>query len=115
MCRLTLNLKLYKDDELILENDLKYTKEGEIIEFELDKIMHQIDIKEETLERYNDEFHFYLNFKAQKCTYELKSHQALFDIIVDDSFFEQKENGLEMAYAIETDDQKCKILLQFEK
>ena len=110
-----LNLKLYKDDNLLLEKEMDYEKNKEIITLNMDHINHQIDIKEKTLERYNEEFHFYLNFETEKCTYELRTHQAVFDIIVDYSFFLVTKNEIEMAYVLETDDQKCKILLEFQK
>lgn len=110
-----LNLKLFKDDILIIDKLVTYEKKGEVISFWIDNMEHQIDTKEKILERYNEEFHFYLNFNTEKCTYELKSHQAVFDIIVDQSFFYETENKIEMTYALETDDQKCKILLEFQK
>lgn len=110
-----LNLKLYKDDHLMLEKIVDYEKKENKIFFQIDQIDHLIDIKEKILERYNKEFHFHLNFEEEKCTYELKSHHIVFDIIVDQSFFLFTENEIELSYALETDDQKCKILLEFQK
>jgi len=111
---LQLNFKLYKEDNLVLEeNNISYEKEEDRIIFQIQEMNHIIDLHQKTLERFNEEFHFYLNFAKEECTYELKSHQAIFDIAVDQSFFEIKEKGLEIMYAIETDDYKNKILIDF--
>ncbi len=110
---LKLKLKVYKDNDLIIEKILEYQKENDIISFEFENTSHQIDIKNKILERYTNEFHFYLDFSKETCTYELINPHAVFDIIVDQSFFEEKKNGLEMSYALETDDQKCTILIEF--
>lgn len=112
---LFLNFKFYKDDQLVMDYPtLEYKKEGNIILFTLDNIEHQIDTHEKTLERYNDEFHFYINFLKYTCTYELKSHQATFDIIVDSAMFLSTDGQIELTYAIETDDSKNKIIITFE-
>lgn len=110
---LFLNFQLYKDDKLIIDKEnIEYQKEENVIHFELDTIAHQLDLEQKTLERYNNEFHFFLDFLNYKCTYELKSHQAVFDIIVDSAFYDTKENIIEMSYAIETDDAKTKIIIK---
>lgn len=111
---MNLKIQLYKDDNLVLENkNIAYEKDENLIYFELENMFHQIDTERKILERYNDEFHFYLNFEEEKCTYELKSHNAIFDITVDQSFFEITDHQIEMSYAIETDDSKTKILIEF--
>lgn len=113
---LQLNFKLYKEDNLIIEeNKLPYEQEADCINFQIEKMHHTINFKEKTLERFNDDFHFYINFEKEKCTYELKSHHAVFDILVDQAFFELNEQKLEIIYAIETDDYKNKILIEFIK
>lgn len=109
-----LDFKLWKDEKLIInESKCTYEKEGDIITFTLEGITNTIDLKNKIFERYNEEFHFYLNFANEKCTYELKSHHAIFDILVEQAFFEIKNNELEIIYAIETDDEKNKIIIKF--
>jgi len=110
---LTLNIKLYKDENIVIDkSEVTYHQEGDIIYFSLEQSEHQIDLKNHIFERYNDEFHFSIDFKKETCTYELKEHQAIFNIIVDASFYEQKDNQIEIAYALETDDQKSKRLIE---
>jgi len=110
---LFLNFKLYKEDKMVMnEKEIEYKKEGDTIIFSLEHMEHQINLLEKTLERYNNEFHFYLNFLNESCTYELKSHQATFDIIVETAIFEVYENQIELTYAIETDDKKTKIIIE---
>lgn len=113
---LQLNFKLYKEDNLVLEQkNISYEKEKDRIIFQIENMNHIIDLDQKTLERFNDEFHFYLNVAKEECTYELKSHQAVFDIIVEQAFFEVQENGLEILYVIETDDYKNRIFIEFLK
>lgn len=115
MLYLKLHLKLQKEDKIIINEILDYQKRDHVIEFQLENMQHIIDLEKETLERFNDEFYFYLNFKTEECTFELKKEQTVFDIIVDYSFFQQTESGIEMSYALETDDQKNTIFINFEK
>lgn len=110
-----LKIQVFKEEKLIIDKIIEYEQNKDVILFQLEEIEHQIDMLEKTFERYNDEFHFYLNFEKEECTYELKSHQAVFHIIVDQSFFEVNDKGIELSYALETDDQKCTILLEFQK
>ena len=111
-----IDLKLYKDEKLILEEpNLKCQVENDTVYFQIEKVEHQLDFEKKILERFNEEFHFYLNFEEEICTYELKSHQAVFDIIVDQSYFSKIENKIEVEYAIETDDAKTKILIELKK
>lgn len=111
-----LDIKLYKENELIInEKNIKYQKENEIISFQLENIEHHLDLKQKILERFNDEFYLKIDFDKEKCMYELKTHHIILDIIVDDSFYEQKENRIEIAYVLETDDQKNKIFIEFLK
>lgn len=111
-----MNFELYKDDKLILkETNLEYQQEKNTIFFQLENIKHQLNFEKKILERFNDEFHFYINLEEEKCTYELKSHQAVFDIIVDQAFFRKEENIIEVEYVIETDDAKTKILIELKK
>ncbi len=112
----TLDLKLYKEEELVInESNVEYQREDNTILFELEGMQHRIDMQNKILERYNNEFHFTLDFEKNHCTYELKSHQATFDIIVDDAFYEHLLDHLELSYAIETDDQKTKIEIDLKK
>ena len=109
-----MNIKIYKEEKLIFEKkEIEYKKESEIITFQLENMDHIIDTQQQTLERFNEEFHFFLDFLNEKCTYELKTHQAIFDILVEESSFIIQEKSLEMCYAIETDDEKTKIVIEF--
>ncbi len=108
-----LNLKLFSENVCKMEkNHIIYHQTDEIIEFEIDKIYHLLDLKNKIFERENDEFCFMIDFIKEKCTYELKEKQATFDIMVEESFWNVEKNNIELSYAIETNDEKVKILIE---
>ncbi|MCI8394491.1 MAG: hypothetical protein HFH86_03305 [Bacilli bacterium] len=108
-----LNLRLYKEDNLILESKkVAYTKEKNKLFFEIEGMNHEIDLESKIFKRENQEYAFILDFDQEKCFYELKEYQATCDIIVDQAFFEQTQNRLEMIYVIETEDEKNKIIIE---
>ena len=105
-----LDIALLKDNEMVFQKrDIAGKLKDNILEFCLEEINHLINMEEKVFRRENEEFCFILNASTSSCTYELKSHQALFDIIVDSVTFLQDKHKLEIEYVIETDDQKNKI------
>lgn len=109
-----LDIKLLKDDEIMLEaTNIPYTIDQNKIHFKLETFDHDIDLEQKTFQRESEEFNFFLDFQNNKCTYILKEVNGTFDIIVDDSFWLKEENKLELHYAIETEDEKSKILINF--
>jgi len=73
---LLLNLRLYKEDNLILESKkVAYTKEKNKLFFEIEGMNHEIDLESKIFKRENQEYAFILDFDQEKCFYELKEYQ----------------------------------------
>ena len=109
-----LNLTLIKEEKIILQTqNIPYTKKDTTIFFEIEGMKHQIDLEKKWLIRENEEFFFFIDLEQEKCTYKLKKEEIELNIIVDDAFFHQMNNTLEINYAIETDDEKIKILIEY--
>lgn len=98
---------------MLEESNLPYEITNDIIHFKLENFDHYLDRAHKIFKRESSEFCFTIDLENEKCTYQLKEIGGDFDIIVDDSFWEEFENTLEIHYVIETEDEKSKIIIKF--
>ena len=116
---MSLDIKLLKDDNLMLEEkNISYNKNEDIIHFKLESFDHYIDLTKKRrtkkiFKRESEEFSFEINIEQETCIYKLKEIDGMFNIIVDDTFWLMQEKSLEIHYVIETEDEKNKILINF--
>lgn len=111
---MSLDIKLLKDDNLMLEEkNISYNKNEDIIHFKLESFDHYIDLTKKIFKRESEEFSFEINIEQETCIYKLKEIDGMFNIIVDDTFWLMQEKSLEIHYVIETEDEKNKILINF--
>ncbi|MCI8467224.1 MAG: hypothetical protein HFI08_03455 [Bacilli bacterium] len=109
-----LDIKLLKNDQIMLEEKhLPYDIENNIIHFKLENFDHYLNRTHKIFQRESDEFCFTIDLEKEKCTYQLKEISGDFDIIVDDSYWNDSENTIEIHYVIETEDEKSKIMINF--
>ena len=109
-----LDILLLKNDQIMLEEKhIPYDTENNILHFKLENFDHAIDRSRKIFQRESKDFCFTLDLENEKCSYQLKEIGGNLDIIVDDSFWKDNEDSLEIHYVIETEDEKSKIIINF--
>lgn len=106
------NYVLLKNDKEIHNQD--YTNESveeNKIEFNCLAYNTTFDLETKTFTRENEDFLFFLDSIKKSCTIHLKKENLEFPITVDDCNLEIEKNKIILEYIIETDDEKCKMIL----
>ena len=113
-----INIKLFKNNEIILDKNVDFKKEFDKILFEIDEMKCLIEIKDNKLlcQRENEDYKFNLSIgDNNKCDIYLKKEDALFDIEVDDATFYKEDNKIIIYYMIESLDEANKVEITLER
>lgn len=108
----TINIKLYKDNELTQEYKNINSIYNETISFNIDNT--HTKITNTNFIRENDEYIFNIDLIQKEAYYILKEKNIKLDIEVYESSINRKEEIIEIIYKIETEEPVTKILIESE-
>ena len=104
-------LTLKKEDETILEEQIKGIINGQVITFIHDEMKHQIDLEKQTFLRENDDYSFFLDIMQKKCEITLKKEHNILQVNVKYAIILQNKNEIEISYSIETQEEMMHLKL----
>ena len=112
---MTLNLQLIKGEEVLLDKkEIPYEKKEENIIFELEDMIHTINLSTKEFTRENDEYSFFLDIENEKCEITLKKEQYYLQVSVEYANLLKNKNIIHLSYFIETDDTKTELIICLE-
>ncbi len=107
-----LRIKLLKDDKLSYKDTVKnISNKDQILKFNLLDVITTIDTANKIFIRENDEYIFYLDIIKKKSNIYLKQEDIKFDINVDYSKLELKDEQIIIEYMIESEDSKINLII----
>ena len=109
-----LNIKLFEDDNILLNKKISYLVDNNIISFFIDDMKNTIDLNKKTLIRENDEYIFTLDITNKKSTIKLKKEKYLLQLKVEYAILLTNQNIIEISYCLETHQNNMKLLLELE-
>ncbi len=107
-----IDLKLYKNDQLIKEyKEIKALEKEDTILFFIEDVKTSVSKKE--FIRENKEYQFKIDFRTNTCTYLLKENNTLFDINVEKkTSYKKDQNKITIIYKIETEEELIRVEIE---
>lgn len=102
------------EKETIKKQDIKGILEDETLNFEMDGMHHELNMKKQLFIRENEEYKFVLDIKNQTCCLNLKKENHELDVEVDYATLRIENSKCQLEYLIETTDEKVKLDLIWE-
>jgi len=105
-----INIRLYKNNKLHQEyNNIKSISNNKL-HFIIDNV--HTSISDSIFQRENEEYLFRIDLNKKIATYLLKSSNINYDIKVEESIINRRDNQIIIEYKIETEEDKIKIIIE---
>ncbi len=103
------------EKETIKKQNIMGILQDKILNFEVDGMHHELNMKNQLFIRENEEYKFTLNIENQTCNLELKKEGHQLNIVVDYATLIIENSNCQLEYLIETSDEKIKLDLTWEE
>ena len=110
-----LQCQLLKKGQVELEyKDIPYQSDNNILKFELENVLHEIDLQKKTFIRENDEYSFFLDIEGQTSEISLKKEKYYLQVLVEYANLLTMKNMIKLTYFLETDDNEMEFIIELE-